>query len=118
MKQGLPAYRLASAAPGPLASVPARGWQPTKRSASAVASTPAMTGPFTLPMSITSASGATCPAMAAASGTRLRTGADSTTSSAPRTASAGPAALRSTIPRSSASAPAAGWGSNPTMVRA
>jgi hypothetical protein len=34
-------------------------------------------------MSITSASGATRPAMAAASGTRLRTGADNTTRSAP-----------------------------------
>jgi hypothetical protein len=74
---------------------------------------PATTGAFTLPMSTTSASGATLPAMATPRGTREPTGPASTTTLAPATAAAGSGSVSSTIPRSRATRAAAGSGSKP-----
>jgi hypothetical protein len=100
--------RPGSAADGPDRSFPAMGWHPTNRPVDIAASTAAMTAPFTLPTSITRASGETARAIRLARAPRLPTGAASTTRAAPATASSGVAAASSRIPRSRAVAAAAG----------
>ena len=100
--QRRPWNRSARAAPAPCFSDPATGWLPTSTIPGCAAATRRQNSPFVLPMSVTTASGASAPAISSANAMFASTGAASTTSDAPATASAGVGAMASTAPRSSA----------------
>jgi hypothetical protein len=96
--QRFPSNSRGLAASGPTRSVPAIGWQAMNAPGGSFGSTAAIAAAFTLPTSITSAPGSSTGAISAAAPPRLRTGVASTTSAAPRAASAAEEAARSMIP--------------------
>ena len=90
---------------GPECSVPARGWAGTKRTVSGrCGATASITAAFTEPTSLTVAPGFRCGPISAATSPIAPTGTQSTTRSAPATASAAVSTTRSQSPSSAATA--------------
>ena len=96
--QRFPSNSNGLAASGPTRSVPAIGWQATNAPGGSLGSTAAIAVALTDPTSMTMAPGSSAGAISAAISPRLRTGVASTTSAAPRAASAAEVAERSMIP--------------------